>query len=224
MHRCPSIRLAALFALLALLLALGPPVGRAAPDIGPEFRALAALPHVRVELRYASADNFMGENLYGEFRTAYLHRDAYAKLERASVRLQAERPGWKLLVFDALRPRSVQRRLFEKVRGTPRQRYVAPPEPGSVHNFGLAVDLSLQDGEGREVDMGTPYDEFTERAQPRHEERLLRSGELTAPQVAHRRLLRRVMEQAGFRPLAIEWWHFDALPGAEVRARYRIVE
>jgi len=195
-----------------------------ATPVGPEYRPLSALSHVLVEMRYATAARQLGEDLYGAFAAGYLHAEAYAKLEQAAVLLQGERPAWKLLVLDALRPRSAQRRLFEKVRGTPREKYVAQPETGSVHNFGFAVDITLQDEQGREVDMGTPYADLTPLASPRHEKRYLAAGSLTAAQVANRRLLRRVMEQAGFRQLPIEWWHFDALPGAKVRATYKIVE
>ncbi|MDM7916965.1 MAG: M15 family metallopeptidase [Candidatus Eisenbacteria bacterium] len=112
-----------------------------------------------------------------------------------------------------------------QVRGTPRQRYVASPSRGSMHNYGAAVDVTLIDAStGRQLDMGTPLDDFTILAAPREEDRLLRAGRLTREQVARRRLLRSVMTDAGFRALAIEWWHFDAFPKEETRRRFAIVE
>lgn len=190
----------------------------------PDFSEIVEADGVVLDLRYATADNFVGRNLYGEFDRAFLHRIAAAKLRRAAALLRELRPEYRLVVFDALRPRSVQTVLWEQVAGTDRQRYVANPKGGSIHNYGFAVDLSIVDGGGAGLDMGTGFDDFTELAQPRLEGRFLREGRLTGAQVENRRLLRRVMEEAGFTQLALEWWHFDALPKSEVRANYRIIE
>ena len=189
-----------------------------------DLEDLSRHPLVVLDVRYATTNNFTGQNLYGEFRACYLHKQAAKKFKRAAARLSRERPGWKLLIFDCLRPRSVQRRLWERVRGTPQQGYVANPDRGSVHNYGFAVDLSLRDAEGREVDMGTPYDSFQPLAQPRREKEFLASGRLTPTQIANRQLLRQVMTGAGFIQLPHEWWHYDALPAAQVRRAFRIVE
>lgn len=190
----------------------------------PDFVALGPADGVAVDLRYATANNFVGRNMYGEFRTAYLHRVAAAKLLAAAAGLKRLKPDYRLVIFDALRPRSVQQILWDHVKGTDGQNYVANPAGGSVHNYGFAVDLSILDGAGRELDMGTPFDDFTELAKPRLEARFLAEGRLTAAQVANRHLLRGVMEEAGFTQLPIEWWHFDAMRKAEIKARYRIVE
>jgi D-alanyl-D-alanine dipeptidase len=95
--------------------------------------------------------------------------------------------------------------------------YVADPKIGSIHNYGFAVDLTLADAAGREVDMGTGFDDFTPLSEPRLEERFLAEGRLSDDQVTNRRLLRGVMEEAGFRHLPLEWWHFDAEPPDLVR-------
>lgn len=189
-----------------------------------DFQDVSQILGVHVDLRYASTDNFMGEDLYQELRTAFLHKTAAKKLEKAALLLQNRKPGWKLLVFDGLRPRDVQQRLWDRVKGTEKQIYVADPQKGSVHNYGFAVDLSLQDEQGKEVDMGTPFDSFEPLAQPKLEERFLREGKLSPAHVDHRRLLRDVMESAGFKQFTLEWWHFDALPKEEVKAHYPIVE
>jgi len=190
----------------------------------PEFVDLSTIPGIVVDLKYATTDNFMKENLYGDFRTAFLHRIAAEKLRVASAALRQLKPGWKLLVFDALRPRSVQRKLWDKVRGTAQQPYVANPEKGSIHNFGFAVDLSLIDEDRKAVDMGSKFDDFSKLSEPGLEEEFLKAGKLNAAQVSNRRILRKVMTEAGFQQQPNEWWHYDALPAREVRVKYSIVE
>lgn len=179
---------------------------------------------IRVDLRYASTRNFMGENVYGDFKECKLHRIAARKLHHAAEMLTRRKPGWSLLVFDCLRPRAVQKKFWAKVAGTPKEPYVADPRKGSIHNFGFAVDLSLLNAEGKELDMGTEYDSFEPLAQPALEAQFLKKGKLTADQLENRRLLRDVMTQAGFIQLPLEWWHYDALPSAKVRKQYKIVE
>lgn len=179
---------------------------------------------IAIDLRYATTNNFTGQNLYGSYNRAFLHRRAAEKLDRAAAALHVLHPDYRLLIFDALRPRSVQYRLWDRVKGTEQQKYVANPRGGSIHNYGFAVDLSIADDSGRELDMGTPFDDFTPLAQPRLEESFLAAGKLSEQQVQNRRLLRRVMEDAGFLQLPIEWWHFDALPKEEVRRQFPIVE
>jgi zinc D-Ala-D-Ala dipeptidase len=154
----------------------------------------------------------------------FLHPIAADKLRGAVDNLARERPGWRLLVFDGLRPNRIQRLLWEAVKGTPQQPYVGDPTIGSIHAYGFAVDLSLADEGGREIDMGTPFDDFSPLSEPQREAEFLAAGRLTARQVENRALLRRVMTEAGFHPLPLEWWHFDALPPAEVRARFTLVE
>ncbi|MGQ0645690.1 MAG: M15 family metallopeptidase [Elusimicrobiota bacterium] len=181
-------------------------------------------PWLTVDLKYTTADNFMGEDLYGDFDRCFLHEEAARKLEKAGSLLRERRPGWRLKTFDCLRPRSIQWKLWRRVEGTAQESYVADPRQGSIHNFGFAVDLSVEDAEGRELDMGTPFDDFTPLSEPRLEEKYLRDGKLTSRQIENRRLLRGVMEDAGFIPLPNEWWHFDARPKDDVRKNHRIVE
>jgi D-alanyl-D-alanine dipeptidase len=228
--RPPSRR--ALIAALALL----PAAAAAAQDASPAERSLRAVeadpdfvrikdgPGVKVALRYATPDNFMHADLYGAFDRAYLRRLAASKFARAVALLRREHPGWRFLIWDALRPRSVQRLFWAQVVGTPRQKYVGDPDRGSIHNFGLALDLTLEDAAGQPLDMGTGFDDFTPLAEPDQEAELVRSGRLTAAQEANRLILRGLMTRAGFHTIPEEWWHFDALPIAEVKARFKIVE
>lgn len=189
-----------------------------------DYAELTASNGLAIDLRYATTKNFVGKNLYGRFNRAFLHRIAAAKLATAEQNLRRDYPKYRLVIFDALRPRSVQYLLWEQVKGTDKQTYVANPAGGSIHNFGFAVDISVLDENGKELDMGTPYDDFTPLSQPQREERYLKEGMLTEAQVRNRRILRKAMEDAGFLQLPVEWWHYDALPKSEVRSRYKIVE
>jgi D-alanyl-D-alanine dipeptidase len=190
----------------------------------PNYVCLHHLPGVLVDLKYATTDNFMGKNVYGEFNEAFLHRIAAEKLQKAVEWVQESRPGWKLLILDALRPRSVQRVLWAHVVGTDQEGYVANPDKGSVHNYGLAVDLTCVDASGKIVDMGSGFDYFHRISEPRHEEEFLKSGELSQEQWQNRLVLRNAMSKASFRPISHEWWHFDALPREEIQSGYRLIE
>jgi D-alanyl-D-alanine dipeptidase len=183
----------------------------------PAFRPLSGLKHVALDLRYAGPHNFTGRDLYGGEREAWLRVEAAEALARAARRLEAQRPAWKLRIFDATRPHCVQVELYAQVQGTPRQAYVADPAHGSVHSYGYAVDLSLQDEAGREADLGTAFDSFEELAQPQLEQAIFQQGRLNAEQLGLRRLLRSVMEAEGFRVHPMEWWHFELRSLAELR-------
>lgn len=177
-----------------------------------------------IDLKYATTDNFVGQNMYGDFNKAYLHKQAAEKLSRAIRNLAAVNPKYKLVIYDALRPRSVQYVLWDKVKGTDKQKYVANPKGGSIHNYGFALDISILDESGKPLDMGTSFDDFTDLAQPQLEQQFLKAGKLSERQIQNRQLLRKVMQDAGFIQLPVEWWHFDALPKTELKSRYRIVE
>lgn len=189
-----------------------------------EFVEILPSKEMAIDLRYASLNNFTGQNLYGDLKKAYLHRIAAEKLAKAAAILQTLRPGHQMVIYDALRPRSAQQILWSHVKGTSKEQYVANPQGGSMHNFGFAVDLSLYDASGKELDMGTLFDDFTPMSQPRLEDQFLKEGKLSETQIQNRHLLRKAMEEAGFIQLPIEWWHFDALPKSEVKANYKIIE
>lgn len=182
-------------------------------------------PTLIVDLKYADPDNFMGRAVYGDFTRAYLRPAAAEKLARANEILRERFPNLRILVGDALRPRSVQRKMWKLVAGTPMQRYVANPATGSMHNYGAAVDVTLFDVErGNRLDMGTPLDHFGPLAQPALETTYLRSGELTKAQYKNRIILRNAMRDAGWHILRIEWWHFNAFPKKYVRRNYSIID
>lgn len=178
----------------------------------------------RIDLRYASNNNITGRNVYGPFNRAYLHRIAAEKLAEAYRVLRQGNPGYGFVIFDALRPGCVQKVMWNHVKGTAGEKFFANPDIGSVHSYGFAVDISVIDPLGRELDMGAGFDDFREISAPSQEEKFLDLGLLTPTQIANRRILRDAMEKAGFIQLPHEWWHYDALPKTEVRSRYRLVE
>lgn len=186
----------------------------------PDFRHLSSIADVAVDLRYAGPDNFVGRDLYSPLDCAWLHRDAAAAIERVVGYLAQRAPAYKLLLLDALRPHRVQEELWEALAGTSLQMYLAPPERGSIHSFGMAVDITILDPAGQELDMGTGFDDMTELSHPALEARHLASGELTAAHIANRQLLRDAMFQAGFAGINSEWWHFDCGDRVLVRRDY----
>lgn len=190
----------------------------------PDFRPLASISGIAVELRYATPNNFVGHDLYGSLDCAWLHRLAAEGLERAVALLAREAPGYRLLVLDALRPHRVQIQLWDHLEGTDLRQYVADPARGSIHSFGMALDATLVDAAGRELDMGTGFDEMQELSHPRLESAHLAAGKLSADQVRNRELLRNVLRRGGFAGIDNEWWHFEMLDRQHVRQTFTRVE
>ncbi|TPW20906.1 MAG: D-alanyl-D-alanine dipeptidase [Elusimicrobia bacterium] len=156
----------------------------------------AVAPGVRLDIRYATADNFTKAVVYPAAR-CLLRPEAAAAL--AKVQADLSGAGLGLKVWDCYRPLSVQKRFWELV---PDPRYVADPKKGSRHNRGAAVDLTLVDAAGQELEMPTGYDDFSESAH-----RASTAGSPAARANAKR--LDEAMARQGFKGLATEWWHFD---------------
>lgn len=175
----------------------------------PAFVRLHQVQGVRTDLRYVGSANFAGRSLYGALDCAWLRREAAFGLEAAARWLAARRPGWTILVLDALRPQRVQEAIWKDVEGTPMQHYFAHPGRGSIHSWGMAVDATLLDPAGREADMGSGYDEMTPASHPALHEVHLASGVLSAAQVKAREWLAAAMAHGGFHGIPNEWWHFD---------------
>ncbi len=181
---------------------------------------------LQVELKYSTTDNFMKKDVYGDLEKCYLQEDAAKMLGEAQKDLVKIRPDLRFVAYDCARPLSVQKKMWELVKDTPSRSYVANPDTktGSIHNYGCAIDLSLAKTDGTPLDMGTPFDFFGRKAQPRYELTLLRQAKLTHEQVANRLLLRQVMVRAGFTPISSEWWHFNCASTAETRRRYKKIQ
>ncbi|HAT31929.1 MAG TPA: D-alanyl-D-alanine dipeptidase [Janthinobacterium sp.] len=185
-----------------------------------EFRHLDSIAGILVELRYATPANFVGRDLYSPLDCAWLHREAAAALERAVADLAANGAGHRLLVLDALRPQRVQQQLWDAVQDSPLLAYVAEPGRGSIHSFGMALDVTLVGTDGCELDMGSAFDDLSERSHPALEAQMLASGELDIEHVRNRRLLRDTLGRAGWLGIDSEWWHFDCGDRALVRQGY----
>ena len=161
-------------------------------------------PTIAVHLVYATSDNFAGKVLYRDIRKAFLLPEAAGRLAEAQRKLKLLRPELSLLVYDAARPMKVQQEMWDLVKGTENRVYVSNPRNGGgLHNYGAAVDLTLVDSLGHVLPMG---------------------GRIILPHLHNRRLLRKVMTDAGFRVLPSEWWHFNLMSRAEARERLKVIE
>ncbi|MFW5805535.1 MAG: M15 family metallopeptidase [Bacteroidales bacterium] len=180
---------------------------------------------IQVRLRYSSTDNFLNTDLYGDLEQAYLQPDVADKLVKASAYLQDTLPNLRLLVWDAVRPVSVQKRMWE-VCDVPLKRrhwYVTPPEKRSLHNYGAAVDVCLVDTSGNALDMGTDFDHFGEAAYTNREKELVETMLVSKEAVKNRQVLYEVMLKAGFTGIKYEWWHFDACSRATAESKYELI-
>lgn len=154
---------------------------------------------IKLDIRYARADNFVGKIVYPEAR-AFLQRPAAEAVVRVHRKLGKQ--GLGLVIFDGYRPWRITK-LFWEVTPEDKRKFVANPKNGSKHNRGCAVDLSIYDLKtGKLLEMPSDFDEFTERAAPDY-----RGG--TPEQTKNRDLLRKLMEAEDFTVNANEWWHFD---------------
>ena len=168
---------------------------------------------IRIDLRYATDNNFMKTILYDSLRTIYLRSDVATRLASCQRLLDSIKPGHFLLVYDGVRPLDVQKEMWEALDSIPaseRGKFVSNPLFGSVHNYGAAVDLTICDVDGVVLDMGAGYDDFRDIAFPSLESKHLKSGELTREQYENRKLLRKVMRSERFFNIPSEWWHFNA--------------
>ncbi len=183
-------------------------------------------PTIQVDLKYASADNFMKQRLYFSLEKLYLQKDVAERLSKSQHYLKSLHPDYSLLIYDGVRPVSVQQRMWDALDTIPvsqRSKFVSNPKNHSIHNYGAAIDLTITDENGTPLDMGAGYDDIRKIAYPSMEEYFLKTGELTPRQVENRKLLRKVMKNQGFINIPSEWWHFNAYSRNEVKRRYQVV-
>ena len=176
-----------------------------------------------VNLKYATTDNFVGKDMYCGLHKAYLTRETANMLIAALHELRKINPRYSFIIYDAARPQSVQRTMWALVEGTAQQDYVARPYKGGAHNFGIAVDLSIT-LDGKPIDMGTPFDNFTTDAHITNEAALVKQGRITAQARKNRQLLRKVLMAQGFNPLENEWWHFTSCSIDHARKHLRLLD
>lgn len=180
---------------------------------------------IKVHLVYATPLNFMGKQLYHDLTHAFMLPDAASKLINASKLLKSIRPDLSLIIYDAARPISVQREMWNMVKGTPKSNFVANPAKGrGLHNYGAAVDVTLIDCAGNPIQMGSEYDYFGDAARVNIESKLLSSGVITQSELNNRQLLRKVMTESGFRTITSEWWHFNLVSADQAIKTLTIIE
>ena len=182
------------------------------------------LPEVRISLMYTRADNFTGKVLYKDLTEAYLHPITMAALRKADERLRALRPDLRLMVMDATRPMSVQQVMWDAVKNTDKRIYVSNPKNGGgLHNYGLAVDVTLCRLNGDTLAMGVEIDNMTSLSHTDKEDELLKQGKISKEAYDNRRLLREVMQYGGFKPLRTEWWHFNIRTRSQAKQYFKVV-
>ena len=180
---------------------------------------------IGVKMVYATPDNFLGHVLYHGLNHAFMVPAMAQKLSKAQQRLKALRPDLSLLIYDAARPLSIQREMWESVKGTPNVSFVADPAKGrGMHNYGAAVDITLMDSAGKPLPMGSEHDYFGPEARIDHEAELLESGLITEEELSNRKLLRRVMTESGFVTCVSEWWHFNHIPSIRAKQELKIID
>lgn len=183
-------------------------------------------PTIIVDIEFAKEDNVLfGEKLY-DMNKCYLHKEAALKLADAQKILKRLKPGYSLIISAGTRPVYVSQYLWQKYRKDPEKcHYVANPNKidktykiklGSFHNYGLAVDISIVDKDGKLLDMGTPMHSPELKSQPYWEKGFLDNGQLKQEHIDNRNLLRQVMKESGFHEINIEWWHFNAVTKKEL--------
>jgi len=185
-----------------------------------------SIPEILVELRYSTTNNFMHEDVYGHLNRAYVQPDVVQALKKSLQKLKEIDSSYTLLIYDAVRPRSVQQIMWDilDMPTNEKTKFVANPKNGSVHNYGAAVDITIADANGIALDMGADYDDIRQIAYPRYEKHYLDSGLLSLQQIENRKLLREVMKAGGFTGIQTEWWHFNAHSRDACRSMYTIVE
>ena len=185
------------------------------------------IPGLLVDLRYSTKNNFFGKDVYGELTRCYLQPEVASSLKKAHSALQQKDSTLTFLVYDGVRPLSVQQILWDELDKPEKIKplYVADPQKGSLHNYGVAVDLSIADiRTGKSLDMGTDFDFFGYPAYPDREGQMLREGKINEQQVENRQLLRKVMNAAGFKGIGSEWWHFNAFSRKNAKEKFDIVK
>ncbi|MBI3133398.1 MAG: M15 family metallopeptidase [Bacteroidetes bacterium] len=185
-----------------------------------------SIPGILIDLRYSTTNNFMKQDVYGHLNRAYLQPDVAEDLKKCLEFLKGKDSSLTLLIFDAVRPRSVQQIMWDilDMPVNEKTKFVSNPKNGSVHNYGAAVDITLATNDGVPLDMGADYDDIRLIAYPRHEKAYLDSGMLSLEQLENRKLLRETMRAGGFSGIQTEWWHFNRYSRDVCKTRYTIVE
>ena len=185
------------------------------------------IPDIEVDLMYSRTDNFMGADVYGDLEDAYLVPRFAERLKKAQKLLKQELGSrYSLIIYDAARPLSVQKRMWSIVKETPNRKYVAPPTGGGGrHNYGLAADLSIIDTKtGKALDMGSPVDHFGITSHIGNEASLVKEGKITPEARANRAYLHGLMKRVGLRPIRKEWWHLQEYTSIKEVRKHKLLD
>lgn len=184
-------------------------------------------PSIKSDIKYSTPNNFTSKVLYPENIGLFCVPAMAEAIARAQDDLKAINEDLSLVIFDAARPLSVQRQMFDLVKGTKNERFVANPDgenTGGFHNYGLAVDVAIVDKNGETLDFGTNYDSFDELAHSGDEASLVKTGKLSNTAYKNRLLLYYVMGKNGMYPHEYEWWHFQLDYDEGAKKRYKLLD
>ncbi len=186
----------------------------------------SVFPNLHIALLYATHDNFLNDVLYSQ-NICYLRKEAVEKLKKADGYQKKYYPLYHLKITDCHRPLAAQKKMWDKVKNTAQKKYVANPytQFGSLHNYGLAIDITLEDDNKNEQDMGTQVDFLGSLSERKLEKFHIEKKKLTLEHVKNRNILREIMiKGGGFRSIDREWWHFEVFSPKEVYENYTKIE
>lgn len=184
-------------------------------------------PSIVVDIKYATSDNFTGKVLYSENIGAFCEPELANAVVNAQKELKRINKDLSLIIFDAARPISVQKEMFDMVKNTPFERYIANPYTeykGGFHNYGMAVDLAIVSSDGTMLDFGTGFDSFTEIAHSGCEAELVKQRKLSYECYVNRQLLYYITGMHGMLPYAYEWWHYQLHYDECTKRNYKLLE
>ena len=154
------------------------------------------------DMKYATEDNFLKAKVYD-------CAECFLRLKTVEALISANKDfmnrGYKIKLFDCYRPLSIQKKMWEIVSNP---EYVADPKKGSIHNRGGAVDISIVDANGKEINMGTPFDFFGIQASHNY-------TKLSKEVLSNRKYLKKIMVKNGFNSFDSEWWHYNLKTGLQ---------
>ncbi|MBS1637907.1 MAG: M15 family metallopeptidase [Bacteroidetes bacterium] len=181
---------------------------------------------IHVALHYSTEHNFLGKPMYQGLKRCYLPCEVAIKLCNAQWYLKQQYPYYSIVVFDAVRPLSIQKNMWDELDmpASKKINYLAHPSDLSLHNYGAAVDVGIISNDGVLLNMGTAFDSFDSLSEPKWETHFLALKKLDTAAYKNRMVLRRVMLKAGFTAITSEWWHFNATDKSSAALKYLLIE
>lgn len=181
---------------------------------------------IHVKLKYADTSNFLKRDFYDGLTKAYFPCEVATRICNAQYFLKQYNSSFSLLILDAARPLHVQQMMWDSLRMPPDKKfnYLAPAYNVSLHNYGCAVDITIIDSTGKELDMGSEFDHFGKLSEPAYEWQFLKSGKLSKEAWENRKLLRKVMQSAKLNPITSEWWHFNFCSKEYAAAAFTLIK